>query len=168
MIYVLLYGVAVLSPNVCLTLASGSRFRGSSMNYKWQNNKKAFVLSVWRSKVGGKSKMCSRYWQNAVRCTTALMLCGLKKANNSLLLYYYILLQVLQQGHSRISNELRITALRLVNQVFFQEYESRSKVSSNIWIFAPKSTNIISRCSSLCSPVCKMRLFVWFSNTVKF
>ena len=56
------------------------------------------------------------------------MLCGLKKANNSLLLYYYILLQVLQQGHSRISNELRITALRLVNQVFFQEYESRSKV----------------------------------------
>ena len=106
-------------PNVCLTLASGSRFRGSSMNYKWQNNKKAFVLSVWRSKVGGKSKMCSRYWQNAVRCTTALMLCGLKKANNSLLLYYYILLQVLQQGHSRISNELRITALRLVNQVFF-------------------------------------------------
>ena len=47
-IYVLLYGVAVLSPNVCLTLASGSRFRGSTMNYKWQNNKKAFVLSVWR------------------------------------------------------------------------------------------------------------------------
>ena len=65
---------------------------------------KAFVLSVW-SKVGGKQDVCSKVLTK--RGAPPLMLCGLKKANNSLLLYYYILLQVLQQGHSRISNELR-------------------------------------------------------------